>query len=289
MKKLNALLIAATALSVSALTSCGKKYDVTLTVYNWEDYIYDGTDEMGNIDEENPGVVELFEQYYTEKTGKTIKVDYECFSTNEEMYQKLEANKLKCDLICPSDYMIQKMANEGMLETFSYNEDTNEYSESLSNWDENGSPFIKTRFQQAKLDDGKSFLSYAVPYFWGTMGFTYDPSYFTSEEVSTWECLWNKEAKFKSQFSLKNSMRDTYVAAIFHVYKNEIAALNEEDPDYTEKLTQIIQNNNIKSVTIVRMEVPCCGGIEMAAKTALQNSGKFIPWQVVTVSIEGNI
>jgi NAD-dependent dihydropyrimidine dehydrogenase PreA subunit len=59
--------------------------------------------------------------------------------------------------------------------------------------------------------------------------------------------------------------------------------------DYSEKLTEIIRNNDIKSVTIVRMEVPCCGGLENAAKTALQNSGKFIPWNVVTISIDGQI
>ena len=59
--------------------------------------------------------------------------------------------------------------------------------------------------------------------------------------------------------------------------------------DYSEKLTGIIQNNNIQSVTIVRMEVPCCGGLEMAAKKALQSSGKFLPWQVITISIYGNI
>lgn len=59
--------------------------------------------------------------------------------------------------------------------------------------------------------------------------------------------------------------------------------------DYSEKLTQIIRNNDIQSVTIVRMEVPCCGGLEMAAKKALQESEKFIPWQVVTISIDGNI
>lgn len=59
--------------------------------------------------------------------------------------------------------------------------------------------------------------------------------------------------------------------------------------DYSEKLTEIIANNDIKSVTILRMEVPCCGGLEMAAKKALQASGKFIPWQVVTVSVDGNI
>lgn len=62
-----------------------------------------------------------------------------------------------------------------------------------------------------------------------------------------------------------------------------------DEGDYTEKLTAIIANNNIKSLTVVRMEVPCCGGLEHAAVTALKNSGKFIPWQVVTVSTDGKI
>lgn len=59
--------------------------------------------------------------------------------------------------------------------------------------------------------------------------------------------------------------------------------------DYAQKLTEIIRSHDIKSVTVVRMEVPCCGGLEIAAKTALQNSGKFIPWQVVTISTDGTI
>lgn len=62
-----------------------------------------------------------------------------------------------------------------------------------------------------------------------------------------------------------------------------------DEGDYADKLTQIIAGNNIKSVKIVRMEVPCCGGIENAAKRAIQNSGKFIPWQVVTISTDGKI
>lgn len=62
-----------------------------------------------------------------------------------------------------------------------------------------------------------------------------------------------------------------------------------DEGDYTDKLTQIIANNDIKSVTIVRMEVPCCGGIENAAKNALQKSGKFLPWQVVTVTTDGRL
>lgn len=59
--------------------------------------------------------------------------------------------------------------------------------------------------------------------------------------------------------------------------------------DYSEKLQAIIEGNNIKSVTVVRMEVPCCGGIENAVKTALQKSRKFIPWQVVTIGTDGSI
>ena len=59
--------------------------------------------------------------------------------------------------------------------------------------------------------------------------------------------------------------------------------------DYAEKLTAILRDNDIRDVTIVRMEVPCCGGLEMAAKTAIQASGKFLPWQVVTISTDGRI
>ena len=59
--------------------------------------------------------------------------------------------------------------------------------------------------------------------------------------------------------------------------------------DYSEKLTEIIRDNDIKSVTVVRMEVPCCGGLQRAAETALRNSGKFIPWQIITISRDGRI
>lgn len=85
-----------------------------------------------------------------------------------------------------------------------------------------------------------------------------------------------------------------YAYANFHerFIKNHITLVGcpkLDGVDYSEKLTEIIKSNDIKSVTIVRMEVPCCGGLELAAKTALQNSGKFIPWQVVTISTDGII
>ena len=85
-----------------------------------------------------------------------------------------------------------------------------------------------------------------------------------------------------------------YAYANFHEdFKNEKIVLvgcpKLDSVDYSEKLEEIIRSNNITEVTIVRMEVPCCGGLEMAAKRALQNSGKFIPWQVATISVDGKI
>lgn len=85
-----------------------------------------------------------------------------------------------------------------------------------------------------------------------------------------------------------------YAYADFHrkFIKNRVTLIGcpkLDEGDYTEKLTEIISQNDIKSLTIVRMEVPCCGGIENAAKNALKASGKFIPWQVVTVNIDGTL
>ena len=85
-----------------------------------------------------------------------------------------------------------------------------------------------------------------------------------------------------------------YAYANFHneFIRNRITIIGcpkLDDVDYSEKLTAILENNDIKSVTIVRMEVPCCGGIQNAAVTALKNSGKMIPWQVVTISTTGEI
>lgn len=85
-----------------------------------------------------------------------------------------------------------------------------------------------------------------------------------------------------------------YAYGDFHnrFIKNKITLIGcpkLDDTDYSEKLTAILEHNSIKSVTVVRMEVPCCGGIENAVKTALKNSGKMIPWQVVTISTDGKI
>ena len=88
--------------------------------------------------------------------------------------------------------------------------------------------------------------------------------------------------------------RQAYAYGNFHrdFIRNRVTLIGcpkLDEGDYTEKLTEIIRSNEIKSVTVVRMEVPCCGGIERAVKQALMASGKFLPWQVVTVTTDGRI
>ena len=92
--------------------------------------------------------------------------------------------------------------------------------------------------------------------------------------------------------AIRNVAGEMYGAmyAVQWAFENGYSSVPKlDDVDYSEKLTQILRQNDIKSVTVLRMEVPCCGGLERAVVTALQNSGKMIPWQVVTFSVDGKI
>ena len=117
-------------------------------------------------------------------------------------------------------------------------------------------------------------------------------------ELLQWPCQIKlmpvKSAFYKDANLLIAADCSAYAYGNFHrdFMKNHITVIGcpkLDAGDYTEKLTQIIENNDIKSVTIVRMEVPCCGRMEMAAKNALKASGKFIPWRVVTITTDGDI
>ena len=221
------------------LASCGgEQYDDTLVVYNWEDYIDDGKDEDGNYDHES--VIEIFEKEYLEETGRTIKVEYQTFSTNEDMYNMMKLGSLKADLICPSDYMIQKMAREDMLEKFSFDTSTHKYGDDLDNYNKYASPYLKNLFER------NSFSSYAIPYTWGTMGLTYNYSAIEDNNIdlTTWDCLW--DSALKGKVTVKDSVRDTYFTAVMHVYKSELVSLKNmlengemTKESYTEAITEI--------------------------------------------------
>lgn len=246
------LLAAIATLTLPALTSCGgTKADYTLNLFNWEDYIATGEDDDGN--KVGKSTIEEFENYFYEKHQKTIKVNYETFSTNEDVYNQLKLGAIKADLICPSDYMIQKMIKENMLEKFPR---TNGNYDSVENYNLYGSPYIKELF------DENNFSDYAIPYFWGTMGFTYNPAFNSTitEDVKSWDIQWN--SKYKGAVTVKDSVRDTIFTAVLKVYKDELAGYRSQfengsisAKEYNQKLTEVFNRCDDQTLSKVETEL----------------------------------
>ena len=139
-----------------------------ITVYNWGQYISDGTDD--GLD-----VIKAFE----EETG--IKVNYLTFDSNESMYTKLKTGGTTFDVIIPSDYMIAKLISEDMLEPLDF--------ASIPNYE-----YIDEAFRNQAYDPENT---YSVPYTWGTVGLIYNKNYVSDEDAESWSCLWNSKYQGK--------------------------------------------------------------------------------------------
>lgn len=156
-------------------TGCGDKKP-TINVYNWGDYI-------------DPSVIKDFEKEFN------VKVNYNTFATNEDMYVSIKKGGTSYDVAFPSDYMIERMINEGMLEKIN-----KENVPNLSN--------IEDRFLDLEFDPNNE---YSVPYMWGTFGIVYNKN-MVSEEVDSWDILWNE--KYKDQILMLDSQRDSIAVAL---------------------------------------------------------------------------
>ena len=203
---------------------------VSLKVYNWQDYIDDGTDDNGNI--VSTPVIDMWIEDYKERTGITVEVIYDTFETNETMLNTLKTGKSDYDLVCPSDYAIQKMIKDDMLEKFDLNK--------LPTYNKYGSPYLKGLFEQ------NNWTEYSVPYMWGTVGLLYDPEVYSDGLVSSWDIMWDKE--YENLATTKDSVRDTYFVGVMHVYQEELQDLREQYLDgtiteeYYNKQVNIIMN-----------------------------------------------
>ena len=172
MKKIALLVVAAliAAIPLTAGVAVEKEAyaageTLTLKVANWEDYI-------------DESVLEEFETQMSEKYGKTVTVQYNTFGTNENLYNDLKiANGYLYDVICPSDYMIEKMAKEGMLKELSL--------ASGGNYDLYASDYIKGISENKIKWNDKTLADYAVCYMWGTMGYVYNPKNVSHEDMKT--------------------------------------------------------------------------------------------------------
>ncbi|MBQ2273048.1 MAG: extracellular solute-binding protein [Clostridia bacterium] len=220
MKKLLSLLLCLTLL-LPALSSAGLTFsadEVVLRVYNWQEYIDDGTDENGT--KVVPSVMEDWATDYYNRTGIRVRVQYDTFETNETMLNTLKTGKAQYDLVCPSDYVIQKMilATENgtddkiALEQFDYSK--------MENYTTYVSPYIKQVFEENGFD------KYAVGYMWGTVGLIYNPAHVDPEDTRSWSILWNPD--YKNRMTIKDSVRDAYIPAVVSVYAEEIAEWNRK-------------------------------------------------------------
>lgn len=176
-----------------------------LKIYNCEDYIYE---------DEETGVtmVDEFEEWYENTYNVDITVEYDTYATNETMYNQVVNLQNHYDIVVASDYMIEKMRNEGHLEKFDYSK--------LPNYTNYVSPYLKNIF------DENGYTEYSTAYMWGTMGMIYNPEVVDEQDVKSWDIMWNK--KYQNKISIKDSMRDTYILGIFRAYKHVFDLLREQ-------------------------------------------------------------
>ena len=173
------------ALAVALVIGCGfllfanRRDQVVINVYNWGMNIADGTDETLDI-------IAAFE----EKTG--IKVNYSTYESNEALYSKLKNGGISVDVIIPSDYMIDRMIAEDMLEELNF--------ENIPNFS-----YVDEQFRNPAYDPQNK---YSVPYTWGTLGILYNTKYVDEEDVTGWELMWNE--KYAGKILMIDNSRDAF-------------------------------------------------------------------------------
>lgn len=232
MKRIKRLFLALILAFTSVLMFGCKEEDVkTLRIYNWQDYIDDGTE--GGSD-----VIEDFIAWYKEKYDEEIVVVYDTFETNEVMMNNLKTGKTTYDLICPSEYTIQKMIRLEMLEEYDFELKDKNGDLILENY-ANVSPYLLDLFTK------NGWVEYAVPYMWGTLGFIYNPETVSEDDIIHWNILWNED--YNNMASAKDSVRDTYVVGVMKVYYDELMELHEKYYDLHE-ITRAEYNGEIQKI-----------------------------------------
>lgn len=175
----------------------------TLKIYNWADYI-----DMTNV-------LNKFPEWYKEQTGEEVNVLYQTFDINESMLTEIEVGHEDYDVICPSEYIIERMLRQGLLQPI--NKDfgtTPDYTKLVS-------PFAVEKFQQMAPDSSICVADYTVGYMWGTTGMLYNTSLVKAEDIRSLSGLLSPN--FQGKIFMKNAFRDIYSVVVLYVYREEIA------------------------------------------------------------------
>ena len=198
MRKFCLFFLAVLCLTTSAVAA---DREHTLKIYNWADYI-------------DESVLDDFKVWYQEQTGEEVEIIYQLFDINEIMLAKIERGKEDFDVVCPSEYIIERMLRNDMLLPI------NKEFGQTPNYLKNISPYIIERFN--KIDGyGKNANDYSVGYMWGTTGLLYNTKYVTEEEASTWATLHNE--KFEKKIFIKDAFRDVYSTILIYLRNKELA------------------------------------------------------------------
>lgn len=206
MKRILYLVIAA-----FVLLGCSEDRSKILKVYNWADY----------IDEE---LIGEFEQWYEEQTGESVKIIYQTFDINETMLSKIELGHEDYDVVCPSDYIIERMLTNDLLLPIDRDfGDTPDYTSNVS-------PYIIEKFNQVE-GNGKNANDYSVGYMWGTVGLIYNPEFVAAEETVSWDIL--RDPKYKGKILMKDAFRDVYTSLLIALNKDKIDAGEKDIPSLT--------------------------------------------------------
>ena len=193
------------AAAVLMLAGCSEDRAGILKVYNWADY----------IDEE---LIDEFEEWYEEETGESVEIIYQTFDINETMLSKIEFGQEDYDVVCPSDYIIERMLKKDLLLPLERN------FGSTPDYLDNVGPYIKEKLSQIE-GNGKNANDYCVAYMWGTVGLIYNPKYVSDEETKSWDVLRNPA--YAGKVLMKDAFRDVYTSLLI--------ALNKEAIDRGEK------------------------------------------------------
>ena len=187
-------------LAALVLLGCSEDRSSILKVYNWADY----------IDEE---LLDEFEQWYFEQTGEKVDIIYQTFDINETMLSKIELGHEDYDVVCPSDYIIERMLKNDLLLPIEKDfGNTPDYLSCIS-------PYISNEF--SKIEGyGKDARDYSVSYMWGTVGLIYNTKYVSGEEATSWEVLRNPA--YAGKLLMKDAFRDVYTALLNALNKDAI-------------------------------------------------------------------
>jgi len=221
MKKILTVLVAAALLlPLVLLTGCGSSDTLTLNVYNWGEYISDGSDD--SLD-----TIKAFEEWYQETYGAKVRVNYTTYASNEDMYAKLSSGAVSYDVVIPSDYMIARMIDENMLLPLDFS--------NIPNYEN-----IDESFRGLYYDPDDT---YTVPYTYGVVGVIFNANVVDEADAGGWDLMWNE--KYAGNILQFNNSRDAFATA---QYKLGIDVNSTDRADWDAALAELkVQAPLVKS------------------------------------------